>query len=149
MPGISNRKMGQKVDLDFTLRKVFGKVSFRYEIYTAVHPFICIREHPSDSLQACPARSHHSRARRPRCFPPSRHQFRQKFVLPAACCRRLWHHHCHLTASCFDEQSDRFPTRRRHQRRHNQQHDSPLDQNGHLRRPQKWSSSHTSALCHS
>jgi len=37
MPGISNRKMGQKVDLDFTLRKVFGKVSFRYEVRNAVH----------------------------------------------------------------------------------------------------------------
>ena len=33
MPGISNRKMGQKVDLDFTLRKVFGKGSFRYAAY--------------------------------------------------------------------------------------------------------------------
>jgi hypothetical protein len=37
MPGISNRKMGQKVDLDFTLRKVFGKSSFRYGVHTAVH----------------------------------------------------------------------------------------------------------------
>ena len=37
MPGLSNRKMGQKVDLDFTLRKVFGKSSFRYEVHTAVH----------------------------------------------------------------------------------------------------------------
>jgi bloom syndrome protein len=30
MPGIMGRKMGQKVDLDFTLRKVFGKETFRY-----------------------------------------------------------------------------------------------------------------------
>jgi hypothetical protein len=37
MPGTSNRKMGQKVDLDFTLRKVFGKSSFRYGVYTAIH----------------------------------------------------------------------------------------------------------------
>jgi hypothetical protein len=42
MPGISNRKMGQKVDLDFTLRKVFGKVSFRYEVHTAIHPNVLV-----------------------------------------------------------------------------------------------------------
>ena len=30
MPGVIGRKMGQKVDLDFTLRKVFGKETFRY-----------------------------------------------------------------------------------------------------------------------
>lgn len=29
MPGVIGKKMGQKVDLDFTLRKVFGKESFR------------------------------------------------------------------------------------------------------------------------
>jgi hypothetical protein len=40
MPGISNRKMGQKVDLDFTLRKVFGKVNFRFEVYGGVHPSV-------------------------------------------------------------------------------------------------------------
>lgn len=30
MPGITGKKLGQKVDIDFTLRKVFGKDSFRY-----------------------------------------------------------------------------------------------------------------------
>jgi hypothetical protein len=30
MPGVIGKKMGQKVDLDFTLRKVFGKETFRY-----------------------------------------------------------------------------------------------------------------------
>jgi len=34
MPGIMGKKMGQKVDLDFTLRKVFGKETFRYGLDT-------------------------------------------------------------------------------------------------------------------
>jgi len=29
MPGLVTKKLGQKVDLDFTLRKVFNKDSFR------------------------------------------------------------------------------------------------------------------------
>jgi len=36
MPGIVGKKMGQKVDLDFTLRKVFGKETFRYGSDTVV-----------------------------------------------------------------------------------------------------------------
>jgi hypothetical protein len=36
MPGVIGKKMGQKVDLDFTLRKVFGKETFRYAL-TIVH----------------------------------------------------------------------------------------------------------------
>lgn len=30
MPGVPGRKLGQKVDIDFTLRKVFGRNTFRY-----------------------------------------------------------------------------------------------------------------------
>lgn len=29
MPGLPARKLGQKVDIDYTLRKVFGRDSFR------------------------------------------------------------------------------------------------------------------------
>lgn len=29
MPGVTVKKLGQKVDIDYTLRKVFGKPSFR------------------------------------------------------------------------------------------------------------------------
>jgi hypothetical protein len=37
MPGVIGKKMGQKVDLDFTLRKVFGKETFRYSLFMP-HP---------------------------------------------------------------------------------------------------------------
>jgi hypothetical protein len=32
MPGLPKRKLGEKVDLEFTLRRVFGKDNFRYEL---------------------------------------------------------------------------------------------------------------------
>lgn len=32
MPGGMGKKLGQKVDIDFTLRKIFGKDSFRYSM---------------------------------------------------------------------------------------------------------------------
>lgn len=71
-----------KVDVDFTLRRVFRKETFRYLPMFSLHD----RDIETDLPRKTPtARSNHGSSQWPRCVPASRHLFRQESLFPAPC----------------------------------------------------------------
>lgn len=118
MSKITKRKA--PVDLDFTLRRVFGKTSFRYCLCDDLFA------QDTNGPQTSSARDYYCGTWWPWCLCSSwyrsnflnqysvilkqslslcSHLFRKKPLLPAPGCYRPWHHNSHLSSACSHEQS--------------------------------------------
>lgn len=116
------------IDVDFTLRRVFGKTSFRYcgplkrptgsPTLTLFRP--CQREIITAALEGFDVFVQAGTQIESRVISDSSidifnsNFFREESLLPTACRHRPWHHHCCLSPAGPHEQSSRSSTRSQH-----------------------------------